>query len=299
LEGKRWLAVAKGNYGMKSSEFSSEVDGLRLHGLQRGSGPPLVLIHGLLGGSFCWRFSLPALSEHYSVHAVDLPGLAFADEAEIDCSMSCQADRLSGLIERMGWNDLTVMGCSFGGAVAMLLAAGQTVGARIRALVLCAPVNPWSAFGQRRIRLLSTKLGGYFLRATLPISRPVHAIAVRRMYGDPENMPSDAVQGYRRSILRRGRAQNVLTALRNWQRDLDALRRAIPTITIPTLLVWGDRDGAVDPRSAAELQQRLRGAQFRVIRGAGHLPFEEKPDEFSRVVLEFLESWKVGNLESR
>jgi pimeloyl-ACP methyl ester carboxylesterase len=228
------------------------------------------------------------LAEHYTVHAVDLPGLAFSDEVGIDCSMSCQAERLAGLIEDMGWRDLTVMACSFGGAIAMLLAARESQNARIRSLVLCASVNPWSEFGQRRIRLLSTKLGGYFLRATLPISRPVHAIAVRRMYGDPGHMPADAVQGYRRSVLRRGRAQNILTALRSWQKDIDALRQAIPKITIPTLLVWGDRDGAVDPRSAAELQRQLQNAELRIIPGAGHLPFEEKPEEFNRIVLDFL-----------
>ena len=170
----------------------------------------------------------------------------------------------------------------------MLLAARVGQSGRLRSLVLCAPVNPWSEFGHRRIRLLSTKLGGYFLRATLPISRPVHSIAVRRMYADPAKMPADAVQGYRRSVLRRGRAKNVLTALRSWQEDVEALRQVLPQIIVPTLLVWGDRDGAVDPRSAAELQRRLKNAQLRVIPGAGHLPFEENPAEFNRVVLEFL-----------
>jgi pimeloyl-ACP methyl ester carboxylesterase len=248
-----------------------------------------MLIHGLLGGSFCWRFCLPILAEHYTVHAIDLPGLAFSDDVGIDCSMSCQTERLFALVEAMGWKKLAVMGCSFGGAVAMLLAAMDARNARrVGPLVLCAPVNPWSDFGQRRIRLLSTKLGGYFLQATLPISRPVHSIAVRRMYGDPARMPADAVQGYRRSVLRRGRALNVLTALRNWQQDVQSLRQAIPQIAIPTLLVWGDRDGAVDPGSGRELQRQLQHAQLRVIPRAGHLPFEEKPEEFNRVVLEFL-----------
>lgn len=249
----------------------------------------MLLIHGLLGGSFCWRFSLPVLAANYTVHAVDLPGLAFSDDAGIDCSMSSQAERLFRFIEIKDWRELTVIGCSFGGAIAMMLAAKDSLNAgRIGSLVLCAPVNPWSQFGAGRIRLFNTVLGGWFLRATLPISHPVHGIAVRRMYGDPGRMPGDAVEGYRRSVLRPGRARNVLSALRNWQRDVDTLQKLIPQIKVRTLLLWGDRDGAVDPRSAVQMQKQLQNVELKIIRGAGHLPFEEEPEEFNRSVLEFL-----------
>lgn len=271
---------------MEPIESWTNIDGESLRYLQAGSGPPLLLIHGLLGGSFCWRFTLPALAEHYTACAVDLPGLSSSDDPGIDCSISCQARRLSRFIEKMPWKTLTVIGCSFGGAVAMLLAAGNS---RIQSLVLSAPVNPWSNFGQRRIRFLSTRPGGYFLRAALPISRPFHRIAVSRMYGDPESVPQDAVHGYRESVLRRGRAQNILTALRNWPTDVESLRIIIPQLKIPTLLLWGDRDQAVDPRSATQLSRHLPQAETRFISGAGHLPFEESPEEFNRIVLEFLD----------
>lgn len=250
----------------------------------------MLLIHGLLGGSFCWRRNLPILAKNHTVNAVDLPGLAFSDEPGIDCSMSCQANRLLDFIERSDLRDLIVMGCSFGGGIAMMLAAGTRGSNRIRSLVLCSPVNPWSNFGQKRIRMFGTRLGGHFLRAALPLSRPFHGIGVRRVFGDPKRMPADAVEGYRKSILRRGRAGNVLTVLRSWQRDLDSLREAIPLIKIPSLLVWGDRDPVVDPRSALELQRHLADAQLKFIPGAGHLAFEERPEEFNRLVLEFLGS---------
>lgn len=263
---------------------------LRLRYLRAGAGPPILLLHGLLGGSFCWRFVLPALAQSYTVYAVDFPGLGLSDDPGMDCSMSAQAERMSALLEKMDLNDLTVVGCSFGGAVAMLLAARDAEGpGRIRSLVLSAPVNPWSAFGQGRINLLSSFIGGYFLRTVLPISRPCHGIALRRMYGDPRCMPKDALEGYTASVLRPGRAKNILTALRSWGRDVETLRAVIPQIKVPTFLVWGDHDGAVDPRSAAILQQHLPQAELQFIPGAGHLPFEEAPEAFNRAVMEFLE----------
>jgi pimeloyl-ACP methyl ester carboxylesterase len=276
---------------MQGNEHWIEIDGGRIRACQAGEGPPLLLLPGLLGGSFCWRFTLPVLAQSYALHAVDLPGLAGSDEPDIDCSMSCQCDRLLRLIAQMNWNDLTVIGSSFGGAIAMLL-AGKDVQAsrRIRSLVLVSPVNPWSALGQRRIRWLNTTLGGLSLRAVLPVSGPCHGIAVRRMYADPRRVSQHTIEGYRATVLRRGRAQNILSALRNWRRDVDSLRHIIPQLKVPVLLVWGDQDRAVDPKSAAILQHHLPNSELRWIRQAGHLPFEEAPAEFNAAVLEFLHS---------
>ena len=276
---------------MKVNECWTDIDGQQMCYLRAGSGSPALLIHGLLGGSFCWRFSLPVLAQSYAVHAVDLPGLSRSDDTGVDCSMSRQAKRLFAFIEQMGWSDLTVIGCSFGGAIAMLLAATDArASGRIQSLVLSAPVNPWSDFGRRRIRFLSTPLGGCFLRMVLPVSRPFHRIALRRVYGDPTRIPVDTLEGYRASVMRPGRAQNVLTALRLWQKDVESLREIIPQLSIPTLLVWGARDKAVDPRSADTLRRHLPNSQFKLIPEAGHLPFEEAPQEFNRVVMDFLAS---------
>lgn len=274
---------------IRATKSSAEIQGQTIHYLTAGAGPPVLLVHGLLGGSFCWRFTLPVLAMHFTTIAVDLAGLGSCDDEGVDCSMSCQAERLFGFVQSKGWRELVVIGCSFGGAVAMMLAARAAKNSsRIRQVVLSAPVNPWSHFGEGRIRLLTTTLGGQFLRTVLPISHPCHRIAVRRMYGDPSRMPADAVEGYRRSVLRRGRAQNVLTALRSWSKDVNLLQKLIPQIEVPTLLVWGDHDQTVDPNSAKALQQYLPNAELKLIPGAGHLPFEEMPQEFNRIVLEFL-----------
>jgi pimeloyl-ACP methyl ester carboxylesterase len=271
---------------MKFNECWSEIDGQRMRYLQAGSGTPLLLIHGLLGGSFCWRLTMPELAQQYAVYAVDLPGTSQTEGRDIDCSMACQVQRLAKFVREMGWRDFGVIGSSFGGAIAMLLASEALES--IRSLILVSPVNPWSDLGQGRIRFLSSRFGGWFLRMTLPISHPCHGIALRRMYGDPRRIREGTLEGYRASILHRGRAANVLTALRNWQRDVEALRTVIPNLDIPTLLIWGTRDGAVDPRSAEKLRQELPHAELEWIRGAGHLPFEESPEEFNRIALRFL-----------
>lgn len=59
---------------------------------------------------------------------------------------------------------------------------------------------------------------------------------------------------------------------------------------VPTLLVWGSKDGVVDPESAKALKRAMPGARVVMIEGAGHLPYEECPEQFSQILLDFLHS---------
>ncbi|HJX82749.1 MAG TPA: alpha/beta fold hydrolase, partial [Candidatus Angelobacter sp.] len=228
-----------------------ELDGLKLHYQRGGSGPPLLLVHGLLGGSFCWRSNLVELSQRYTVFAVDLPGSGLSHAPpDTDCGMQAQANRLSRFIRDLQLHEISLLGCSYGGAVALRLAAQENHASsdRIRALVLVAPANPWSEFGQKRIRFLSTAWGGMMLRVAFPFSGPVHAVALRRMYGDARRVTPETRRGYVENIVRPVRAQNALSVLRNWRTDMGTLRSLIPTVRAPTLLITGGRDRAVDPR---------------------------------------------------
>jgi pimeloyl-ACP methyl ester carboxylesterase len=182
-----------------------------------------------------------------------------------------------------------VIGSSWGGAVAILLAAGSS---QVRSMVLAAPVNPWSKFGAGRIRFLNRRLGKTLLRLALPVSRPLHRTAIQRMYGDPSRVPPGTLEGYSSQVLRPGRALDILNTMSHWQKDITALRDAIPRVKARSLLIWGTRDGAVDLRSSEPLMQAMPGCKLELIEGAGHLPFEERPEEFNRLVLDFLERVK-------
>lgn len=272
---------------MKIQKLIADLDGEQIRYFRAGAGRPLLLLHGLLGGSFCWRRNMEAFSQRHTVFAVDLPGHGENDASKhVDCSMTAQTGRVLSLLERLKLEEVDTVGCSWGGAIAMLLAAQS---ANVRSLVLVAPVNPWSNLGSGRIRFLNGRIGGALLRMVWPFSRPLYHTALARMYGDPERLPAGTVEGYRSQIMRPGRVNNVLNTLRGWEKDVEALRSAIPRVKARSLLIWGTRDGAVDLRSAEPLRQALPDCQLKVIEGAGHLPFEETPEEFNRLVLDFID----------
>ena len=209
--------------------------------------------------------------------------------------MLAQAGYLRFMLEELGLKQVDVVGSSWGGGVAQLFAAANPK--LVRSLVLVSPVNPWSELGRGRVRFFGSSLGGALLRLGMPFSRPLHLWGLKRMYGDPGRIPEGTREGYSRIFFRKALARNIVEMLRSWEGDLKALQAAPEHVAAPTLLIWGTRDTAVDLASAEVLKQRLRDAELAIIEGAGHLPFEETPEEFNRLTLGFLE--KVGSLRAK
>jgi pimeloyl-ACP methyl ester carboxylesterase len=256
--------------------------------LKAGSGPALLLVHGLLGYSFSWRFCIPALAQHATVYAIDLLGTGFSDRpAKLNYSFKASAQRLLQFMDRIGLASCDLLGTSHGGAVAML--AASLAPDRIRKLILVDPVNPWSAHGKRLTAFLSNPLIAPLFSTLTPHLRSVHEFYHRRMFGDPRRIPPDSLEGYRKPMRIPGSYEYALSVARSWNDDLKELESALPRIAnIPTLLTWGSKDTAVDPASAAQLKKYFRDCQLVMFEGVGHLPYEEAPEEFNRAVIEFL-----------
>lgn len=270
-------------------DLTITLDGARLRFQRAGSGPPLLLVHGLLGYSFSWRFTIPALADYATVYALDLPGTGFSDAPPpgMNCSMPASAERLLRFMDAVGISDCDLLGTSHGGAVAMLTAS--IAPERIRRLILVDPVNPWSAHGTILSVFLSNPVIAPIFIKLVPKLRILEGFYFRRMWGDPGRIRAGTLEGYMKPLYRPGAFKYGISVLRSWNRDLGGVKSALPSIShIPTLLIWGTLDAAVDPRSAAKLRSYLRDCRLLMMEGIGHLPYEEAPEEFNRAVIEFL-----------
>jgi pimeloyl-ACP methyl ester carboxylesterase len=108
------------------------------------------------------------------------------------------------------------------------------------------------------------------------------------MWGAPGLVTKETLDGYIRPLIRPGIFEHAVKIVQSWREDMRELEATLPKIAgIPILLVWGSKDRLVDLRSAEIMAQRLPGVRVAVIKGAGHLPYEENPEEFSRIVREF------------
>jgi pimeloyl-ACP methyl ester carboxylesterase len=275
-----------------------EIDGGRMRYLRAGTGPPLILLHGLLGYSFSWRFTIPALAPYATVYALDMMGAGFSDRLPgLDHSLRGTARRVLRFLENLEISSFDLLGTSRGGAVAMML-AGECLNnyssQKIRRLVLVAPVNPYSTHGRRLAPFVGSELGSAWFRLLVPQMWFLYPYWHARMYGDRSNIPPDAFRGYLAPLAKPGLFDHALSIVRTWTQDLRELGATLPKLaSVPTLLMWGGKDPAVYPSSAAPLAKYFPHSQTIIFPGIGHLPYEECPEEFNRALIEFLTREKL------
>jgi pimeloyl-ACP methyl ester carboxylesterase len=269
-------------------ECWATVAGHRMRYLRSGSGPALVLVHGLLGYSFSWRFALPILAESASVYAVDMLGTGFSDRPpNLNCCFGAHAQRLLGFLDRVGITSCDLLGTSHGGAVAMMMAAQAPE--RVRSLILVAPANPWSANGKRWAPFLSSAVMSWLILRLGPGLNTAHDLMLRRLYGDRKRIRPGTLEGYSDPLRIPGGFEYWLNVMTTWNKDLAELASVMPRIAgIPALLLWGSKDTAVDPASAGPLSRKFEDCETKIFDGVGHQPYEEVPEEFAAVVLKFL-----------
>jgi pimeloyl-ACP methyl ester carboxylesterase len=254
--------------------------------LVQGSGAPLVLLHGIVASSFSFRLISPQLSRDFCLYLPDLR------VAAADGSLQATASRILHLLDAEGVESADVLGSSHGGAVALQLAA--VAPKRVRRLILVSPANPFARGYHRAVKFYLSSAGGIFIRLAPFAPIPIWEYAIRRMCGKITRLPADIGPGYRQPLREAGMTAHIRSSLQTLIADTEALRERLPHLNkIPTLLIWGDRDPVVELDSGRQLQQAL-GAEMAIMPGVGHLPYEEDPEEFSRIVLGFLKNRVIG-----
>jgi len=273
-------------------ERFATIAGRRMRYLTAGSGPPLLLLHGLMGYSFSWRFNFAALAKAASLYAPDALGCGFSDrDPDLDCSLAATGARVLELMDALGLTAADLLGTSYGGAVAVAAAARdqEQGGRRIRRLLLVDAVNPWSAHGRLLIPFL-VRLGWALPWAVRTFSWS-HSYWLGRQYADKCRIAPGTLEGYTAPLAFAGTIEHARGILHSWHDGLAGYEAMLARVRhLPTLLLWGEEDRAVYVSSATELRKRLERAQLVVLPGVGHLPYEEVPEEFNRVVLGFLAS---------
>jgi pimeloyl-ACP methyl ester carboxylesterase len=220
-----------------------------------GSGPPLLLIHGLSGSGQWWRHNTQAFAQHFTVYVVELKGYG-TNRALRPLRLRSAAQCLGELINSLPGGRAHVIGHSMGGQISIHLAADHP--RRIDRLVLAG------ASGLVRSDMLHMAL-------KLPL-------AARRS-------PLSFAPVLARDALLAGPVNLLLSTLEILKDDTT---EALAMITAPTLLVWGEYDVLVPPALGTTAQGMLHGSQLVVIDGAGHNVMWDRADEFNRVVLDFL-----------
>src|SRR5947209_2605494 len=144
-------------------EKTAVVLGHRMRYLTAGYGPPLILLHGLLGFSFSFSENLAALAKVTTVYAPDFLNTGYSDRANTGATLSDLADQVGNFMDAVGIAKADLLGSSHGGSVAMLFAARSPE--KVGRLILVSPANCWS---ESRTRLAVTLASSWLGRTIAP-----------------------------------------------------------------------------------------------------------------------------------
>jgi pimeloyl-ACP methyl ester carboxylesterase len=241
------------SHGFRGRE--ARVGSWRIHYYTGGEGPPVVLIHGLASRGDDWGAFLPVLAAHHRVYALDLLGYGGSDRPRnVDYSIKLETDIVRRFLDTLHIQRTDLVGVSMGGWIALKLAAEHPE--RVRKLVLIDSA-------------------GFNFPTTLTAdSFTPHDVAELQKLIDLQTDRAPHIPAFvARDFLRVNREhawilKRQFTAMLS-RRDL--MDGRVPTVTMPTLLLWGTRDQLTPYSLGVRMQRELPNARLVTLNGCGHL----------------------------
>lgn len=255
---------------MSHKETTETVAGCKIRVMRKGSGAPLLFLHGAAGAG-AWLPFMESFAQKYDVIVPEHPGFGQSDTPEWLDSISDMAFFYLDLVREMGLEGVHVVGTSIGGWIAAEMAIRDPDA--MRTMTLVAPAG---------IQVKGVKRGDMFMWSPEE--------TVRNLFHDQtlaEKMPQPANDEEMMVVLK----NRLMTAKLGWNPRLHNpdLPKWLHRVQVPTLILWGDDDRLLPPEFGPAYRDLIPGAELRIIEACGHLPHVEKPDEFASATLSFIE----------
>ena len=277
-----------------------KVDGARLHYQEFGerANPTLVLIHGYTASLFVWNKVAPQLADAgFHVIAVDLLGFGYSEKPKwFDYSIQSQARMVSRFMNSLGIGRATVVGSSYGGAVAITLCLDFPE--FVEKLVLISAVCNDEAKNHPIFRLASIRGIGEMITPFLVDSRSMMRFRMRGTISPVNHhmITPDRISSVLRPLAAADAHHSVLTTSRNWHAK--RIEQDAYMINQPTLIIWGEEDTVIGIHNGYNLHDSILNSRFVILKNCGHVPAEEKSELVSELVNEFCRD-KKGRIAAK
>jgi pimeloyl-ACP methyl ester carboxylesterase len=254
-----------------------EVDGYSIAYRESGQGAALLLLHGFLCDSRCWRCQLSGLSERFRVVAWDAPGAGSSSDPPERFSTTDYARCLAGFLDALSITRAHVVGLSWGGILAQEFC--RLCPERLRALVLAGTYAGWKG------------------SLAEPVWRERLEACLRDSTGAPDALVATLLPGMFSAGVSEEVRQELAALMLEFHpvgfrvmarssAEMDT-RELLPRIDVPTLVLWGEDDRRSSLRIAEQLHAALPSAELAIIPKAGHVSNMEQPDAFNAHVRRF------------
>ncbi len=266
---------------------SRRVRGHLLHWAEMGTGPAIVLLHGICDSHRTWLKAAPLLARNHRVIMLDLAGHGLSDRPNASYALEWHARLVGTWLDALGLAEVDVVGHSYGGGVALWMAL-LNIKTRIRKLALVAAggLGKDVSFGLRlaALPLIVEHLGQPFMARATRIAMRVIANKIFDRNEVTHLAAMNAAAGSARAIARTLRDVIGLRGQQRHIRDRQEDLAALP----PVGLFWGDRDPVIPMSHGTQAQEIFGGAQLTRFSACGHFPHREQPREFAAALERFI-----------
>lgn len=266
-----------------------QVDGARVHFQEFGdsSNPTLILIHGYTASLYVWKTVAPMFADAgFHVVAVDLLGFGYSDKPSwFDYAISSQARIVARFMNRIGIGRATIVGSSYGGAVAATLALDYPE--RVEKLVLVDTVCNDNLKNHPILKLAAIPGIGEAITPFLVDSRAFQRFRMRGTLAPANHrlITTDRVESILRPLTAADAHHSLLATSRAW--SAERITEDAHLIDQPTLIVWGEDDTVIPVKDGRTLHDSILHSRLVVLKDCGHVPQEEKSELFTEIVSEF------------
>ncbi|HEY0365397.1 MAG TPA: alpha/beta hydrolase [Pyrinomonadaceae bacterium] len=272
------IAITLCVISLANAQTSKEVlvFGQKINYIEAGSGPTVILLHGLGGSSQVWQFNIGPLAEKYHVVVPDQIGFGKSDKPLVNYRIRTYVDFLDQFCKQLKIERATLVGNSMGGWIAAMFTASFPD--RVDKLVLV------DAAGYAPPKDLDTRV--FF--GLNPTTREGMKVLAAKVFYNKAFLTDAAIDQAIAARLAAGDGYTINSITESIIRGEDFLDDIVKTIKRPTLIVWGRQDGLVSLADGERFNKDIAGSKLVVVDQCGHVPNVEKAGEFNAALLKFL-----------
>ncbi|NMA68193.1 MAG: alpha/beta hydrolase [Desulfitobacterium sp.] len=275
------------------------INGVNICCYYAGQGDTILLLHGagVDSAMMSWAEVMEQLSQKYHVIAPDLPGYGGSDRIKDEYSLDFYTEIIKGLIDELECSPVILGGLSLGGGISLNLALKYP-----EVIKLLIPVDPWGIFQKLPYHRFTywytrSKINENIYRWTGKYTSFIRWTLEYSLIGDKKKVTNDLVKEVQKAMLEPGAGEPFISFQRSeiTKKGLVTdLYSRLEEIKIPTLLIHGSEDKAVPFKDALNASRIIPNCKLHIMQGCKHWPQKERPEEFVKVVSEFVEEHRAG-----
>lgn len=259
------------------TDATATIYGVKIHYVEAGSGPVVVLLHGLGGNYTNWAFNMSVLAQKYRVIVPDQIGFGKSDKPIINYRIMTYVDFLDAFLKELKVEHASLVGNSLGGWIAAAYTLAHPEKVERLVLVDAAGFAFAKDFDTNQLFKLN------------PSTRADMKELTSRVFYNKQLFMSDAfIDASMAGRINAGDGYTIRSITESIIRGEDFLDNRLAAIKQPTLIVWGKQDGLLPLADGERFQKEITGSQLLVFDQCGHVPMVEKALDFNAAVLKFL-----------